>query len=335
VQQLVAAASEPREPPWTIDAAANLLVALVRGQDAARALAAPAAWLCAALLAFFAAALLHPRAVERHLLSEPPLLRRRRSAWPRTAAAAIRGKEFAQLLQQPGALIGFLVFAFLVFAMVREQVLVRPILDNRDLPREVAHLGALLSHWFIAVLLVLYAHMGRLVLWDGAQWSLYVGAPAGAWSILRGKLQAIGVLLLWPLVLVGAFGTQQHAASAACVLTYVGMALAGTLVALGVLAVVGTSPRLMRPDQGGHIVQGGRTFVAAMLLVVLFELAVAPGWLSWIWLVAWADGRLVTADAARAHAPLVVAGAFAFAAPVAALGTWIGTRNYRRLLRPA
>ncbi len=332
LRDLAVTASTPSRLPWTIDTASALLAAAARGVVDGDALRAVLGWLALAAGIFWFAARLHPRALERHLQAEPPLLRGRRRPWPTSIAATVRKKEFAQVLQQPGALIAFLVFAVLVWAMARERLLVGGILGNWRMPREVAHLGAMLTQWFLAVLLVLYAHMGRLALWDGTQWSLYMAAPVAPRAILRGKLTAIAVFLLWPLVLVGAAGVHLLEANATTLVTFVGVAIGGTLAALGVLAIVGTSPRLMRPDDGGQIMQGGRSFIAAMLLVMTFELVMSPAVYCWWKLSELAQEYGLRSEVAHDWAPWVVGAAIGFGACIGLLGLWLGGRNYRRLL---
>lgn len=326
LQPLLAPAS-PNSMPWTIACAATLLSSAATGTLDVASLQALLGWIALGGALVAVGACLHPRAVERHQESQPPLLRQRRSSWPANLAAVVRRKEFAQVLQQPGALIGFLLFGMLVFALVRERVLVGAILADHTLLPEVAQLGAMTMLWFLAVLLVLYAHMGRLALWDGAQWTLWTTAPASPWRILRGKLEAVAILLSWPLVLVAVIGSNQFGTNVTTTLTFVGTAVGGTLVALGVLAIVGTSPRLMRPEDGGQIVQGGRTFVAAMLLVIVFYVALLPAVPAWLWLRA----NVHTPAALRDAAPWIVGGAMLLGAVVALLGIAIGTRNFRRL----
>ncbi|MDO8360115.1 MAG: hypothetical protein Q7T08_08750, partial [Devosia sp.] len=310
--ELTTTAATPRQLPWGIDTGAAMLAAAARGEPLAQPLLDAAYWVVFAAATFWFAARLHPRAVERHQLAEPPLLRRARSSWPSTIPATIRKKEFAQVVQQPGALVGFLIFALLVFALARQPKLFGGILDERLLPTDVRHLGTMLVQWFVAVLLVLYQHMGRLAMWDGAQWSLYMGAPGAPGAILRGKLQAVGLFLLWPFVLVGAAGAQMLGASGTTLLVFAGIALPGTLVALGVLAVVGTWPRLMRPDEGGQIAQGGRSFLAAILLVLLFEVAVSPAMVGWILMSARAHPHGLRPADAEAAAGWVVGGAWLY-----------------------
>lgn len=331
---LAASASTPGRLPWMLDTAAGLLTSAANNTFDGAAFGRIVAWVLATLLLFWATSLLHPRAVENHQLSEGPLFGKRRTSWPSRVGSAIRRKEFAQVLQQPAALIGFLGFAFLVVTLVREQVLVSSILGNWRLPRELAHLGAMLLHWWMAVLLVLYAHMGRLAMWDGAQWSLYMSAPARPAAILWGKLQAIALFLMWPLLLVGAAGSQILGASSFTVLLFALIALAGTVIALGVLSIVGTSPRLMRPDDGGQIVQGGRSFLAAMLLVIVFELASAPAVQGWWWLTEYLRRRPMRGEELMPYAPWVVAIAWLLALVLGGIGIGIGVRNYARLSRP-
>lgn len=334
VREVATAARATDRLPWTVDAAATLLARVADGRLGPADVWPLVGWLALAALAFAVAARAYPRAHERYLEALPPLFRRRHRTWPESPAGTVRRKEFAQVLQQPGALIGFLVFAVLVFGISRERVLVDEILRNRHLPQPVAHLAAMLVQWFLAVLLVLYTHMGRLALWDGAQWSLYMAAPASPRAILRGKLAAVAVFLSWPLVLVAAAGMQLLDADLLTIACFGGTALGGTAVALGVLAVVGTWPRLMRPDAEGQILQGGRSFLAAMVLVTLFEVAVSPAVLGFLWLRDHAQRDGLAADEALAFAPWVVGAALGYGALIAAAGVWLGGRNYRRLLRP-
>ena len=291
-------------------------------------------WILASFAVFGLTSLLHARAHERHLESDRPLWRRSGSRWPTSLSSNVRKKEFAQVLQQPGALIGFLVFAILVFALAREHVLVDSILRQTRLPREVRTIAALLTWWFLAVLLVLYTHMGRLALWDGSQWPLYMASPERPGSILRGKLQAIATFLLWPLLLVATVGVQMIGASAREIAWFAGFALAGTLGALGVVAVIGTWPRLMRPDAEGQIMQGGKSFLAAMVMVTTFQIVMIPAILFWSYLTRYVRQRPVSSDMVADYLPTLLAGAVGYGLLVAALGTWLGGRNYRTLLAP-
>lgn len=334
IQAIAAVAGNPARLPWTVDTGAALLAAAARGELDRRALFGLLGWLALTLLGFKVAAHWHAGAMERHLAAEPAIWRSRGSRWPVAVAAVVRRKEFAQLVQQPGALIGFLVFAVLVFALAKNQVLVGGLLGNDRLPREIVQTLVMLAQWFLAVLLVLYAHMGRLVTWDSGQWSLYVAAPASAFALLRGKLTAIFVYLLWPLVLVGASGAWLLPANGSALLAYGGLALGGTLAALGVLAIVGTTPMLVRPDDSGQVAPGGKGLFGAILLVLGFYVAVSPVVPAWLWLEEYAlRHRLRAADVAP-HVPWIVAAAIAYGAGIAAIGTLIGTANFRRLLAP-
>jgi hypothetical protein len=314
--------------------AAEMLAQATDGTPPTSSLLWVLAWIAAAFVGFGLASLLHPRAHERYLESDRPLWRRSGRRWPTSLASNVRKKEFAQVLQQPGALIGFLVFAVLVFALAREHVLVDSILRQTRLPRDVRTIAALLTWWFLAVLLVLYTHMGRLALWDGSQWPLYMGSPERPGAILRGKLQAIATFLLWPLLLVAVVGVQMIGASAREVAWFVGFALAGTLGALGVVAVIGTWPRLMRPDAEGQIMQGGKSFLAAMVMVTTFQVTMIPAILFWSWLTRYVRRHPLPDAQVAEHLPTLLSGAFGYGLLIALTGTWLGSRNYRTLLAP-
>ena len=314
--------------------AAEMLSQAADGQLQTPSLLYVVLWIAAAFAVFGLASLLHARAHERHIESDRPLWRRSGRRWPTSLASNVRKKEFAQVLQQPGALIGFLVFAILVFALAREHVLVDTILRQTRLPREVRTIAALLTWWFLAVLLVLYTHMGRLALWDGSQWPLYMASPERPGTILRGKLHAIATFLMWPLLLVAVVGVQMIGANAREVAWFVGFALAGTLGALGVVAVIGTWPRLMRPDAEGQIMQGGKSFLAAMVMVTTFQITMIPAILFWSWLTRLARYNRLDSEQVAEHLPTLLAGAFGYGLLMALLGTWLGSRNYRTLLAP-
>ena len=333
-EQVVAVANVRSELPWTVAAGASLLAAAARGTFDASALVTLLSTLVAAVAMFAAVGLLHATAYERHLATEPPLWRSRGRRWPHRLADVVRNKEFAQLLQQPGALLGVLLFAVLGFALAKGEVLVAGMLSQSRLPQHVVHTAVLLAQWFLAVLLVLYAHMGRLALWDGAQWSLYMASPASPLAILRGKLQAVFVFLLWPLVLVLTVGALHFGAERAALATTAAIALGGTLAAIGVLAVIGTLPILMRPDEGGQILQGGKSFLGAMLLVLGFELVMSPAMFGWLWLSEHAHRHPVTARDVAAWTPWIVGTAGVYGMALATVGIAIGARNFRRMLQP-
>ena len=326
-----AAADGGADLPPSVAAAARLLTGAATGEPTLPNLLPVVAWLAAAIAVLLVAAPLHSRAHERYVESDRPLWRRR-GRWSTSLTANMRRKEFAQVIQQPGALIGFLVFAVLVFVLSQRNVLVADILSRHLLPRELRHTAAMLTWWFLAILLVLYAHMGRLALWDGRQWSLYVSSPAHPGQILRGKLQAIAVFLLWPLVLVTGAGVYFLGADASSLGWFAGFASAGSLCALGVVATIGTWPRLLRPDADGQILQGGRSFLAAMVMVTTFQLTMLPAILAWAWLLQRSARRQLPRAAVLELAPTALALALAYGLLVAALGTWLGQRNYRRLL---
>ncbi len=333
-REVVAAAGATAAAPWSVEPGARLLAAAARGALDLTALREAALWLLATFFGFRLVGRLHPMACERHLGVAAPGWLRRGRGWPAKVAATVRNKEFAQVAQQPGALVGFLVFAVLVFAICKRRVLAVGVLASPTLPDDVACWAAMLAWWFLAVLLVLYAHMGRLAQWDAGNWQLWQSAPAAPGAILRGKLAAVGVLLLWPLLLVGAAGVVVLDARPLVVAAYAATALGGTGVALGVLTVVGTLPWLVRPDEAGAAPQGGRNLIGALLLVVGLQAALLPPLLAWRAIEGRADDFGLPVDDAWSAAPLVVGAALLYGALFAAVGLAIGSWNFARLLRP-
>ncbi|MFN6145441.1 MAG: hypothetical protein ACK5AL_03675 [Planctomycetota bacterium] len=333
-RDVLALAAADRPPPWSAGPAADLLAAAAGGRLDLRALRDVALWLLATVVGFRLVGRAHPAACERHLAAEPPAWRRRGGRWPAGLAANVLRNEFAQVAQQPGALVGFLVFAVLVFAMCQRRVLVAGVLASPSLPADVACFAALLAWWFLAVLLVLYAHMGRIAQWDGPQWTLWQCAPAAPGAILRGKMLAVMALLGWPLLLVAAAGVAVLDARADVVLAYAVTALGGSGMALGVLTIVGTVPALVRHDGDGGSLQGGKGLVAALLLVVGMQVAALPALYAWHLLGEHvAVHGLTTAEAWRL-APPVVATAIAYGAVWLVVGWIVGSWNFTRLLRP-
>jgi hypothetical protein len=332
IQEIEVATQDSQRMAITVHAAATMLSGAVNRVLTLQQMLPVLGWTLGSLVLFFCVSLLHPRAHERFIESNRPMWRRSNQRWPTSLASNVRKKEFAQVLQQPGALIGFLVFAVLVFALARERVLVGNILSYSRLPHEVRNLAALLTWWFLAVLLVLYAHMGRLALWDGAQWPLYISSPARPGWILRGKLQAIGVFLLWPLLLVAGIGVQTLGVELKTTLWFLGFALTGTAIALAVVAVVGTWPRLMRPDNEGQILQGGKSFFAAMVMVTTFHITMMPAAVLWSWVTN--PRNRITSFLADEWLPWILGIAASYAAVIAIIGFLVGGWNYRRLLAP-
>lgn len=332
-RDVVAAARQGAPPPWSVGPGAQLLAAAARGALDLAALRDVGLWLLATFFGFRLVGRLHPQACERQLAAESLRWRRRGRGWPATLVATVRNKEFAQVAQQPGALVGFLVFAVLVFAMCKRRIFAADVLAAPSLPDDVAHWAAMLAWWFLAALMVLHSHMGRLVQWDAANWQLWQSAPAAPGAILRGKLSAIGGLLLWPVLLVGAAGVAVLDARPLVVAAYAATALGGTGVALGVLTVVGTLPWLARPDEGAGAPPVGRNVAGALLLVVGLQLAMLPPLLGWRMVEAHAGRHGLDVDAAWGAAPLVIAGALLYGASIAGLGAAIGGWNFARLLR--
>ena len=139
---------------------------------------------------------------------------------------------------------------------------------------------------------------------------------------------------MWPLLLVACAGAYTLDVDLQSMLWFLGVALAGTLVALGVVAVVGTWPRLMRPDAEGQILQGGKSFVAAMVMVTAFQAALMPAFYLWVRVTQHVQSNRITAYQVGTVMPWILGAAILYGLLVGALGLWIGGRNYRRLLAP-
>ena len=334
IEEVVAATEMSERMPMTVNAAATMLAHACNRTLQPGHLLNALLWLAGSLALFGVGASIHSRAHERYIEANRPIWRRSNHRWPTSLASNVRKKELAQVLQQPGALIGFLLFAVLVFVLANERVLVSNILSQSRIAHAGRDIAAMLTWWFLAVLLVLYAHMGRLALWDGAQWPLYMASPAKPGWILRGKLQAIAALLMWPLLLVACAGAYTLDVDLQSMLWFLGVALAGTLVALGVVAVVGTWPRLMRPDAEGQILQGGKSFVAAMVMVTAVQVALMQAYYLWVRVTQHVQSNRITAYQVGTVMPWILGAAILYGLLVGALGLWIGGRNYRRLLAP-
>ncbi|MGE3174986.1 MAG: hypothetical protein AB7O97_20325 [Planctomycetota bacterium] len=289
----------------------------------------------AALVLVLLLAPLHPTAVQNHRLARSGKPGRR-ARWPVSPLAVIRRKELAQLLQQPGAMLHMILVGAMVHVFAAQGTFVRELFQTGGLPAHVQQCAAMLTLWFVAVLMLLYTHMGRLAAADGAQWPLYLQSPVAPTTLLAGKLQVIGALLLWPLLVAGWAGAQWLGAGSAALLRFAPLALAGSLVALAVVAAVGTWPWLVRAEVDGRLNQGSRGLVGSLVLVFAFYFALAPGLVAWMLLLGHTSGHSAAATAAMVDElwPSIVLGALGFGGVLLAAAVGLSARNYRRLLRP-
>lgn len=278
---------------------------------------------------------LHPRAVQNHELARSQR-RGRRSRWPAGPVAVLRKKEFAQILQQPGALVHMLLVGAMVHLFAVQGTFVGGFLAGDRLPPELRQCAAMCVLWFLAVLMLLYTHMGRLCAADGAQWPLYLQSPTTPRTILSAKLQSIGALMLWPVMMATWAGIQWLDAGSAAWLPFLGIATAGTLVALAVVAVVGTWPWLVRPETDGRLTQGSRGLVGSMVLVFSFYLAISPAFAGWLWMLQRFDLQPVdeVRKAMRSLWPSALLMGFGFAGLALSLAIPLAKRNYGKLLAP-
>lgn len=117
---------------------------------------------------------------------------------------------------------------------------------------------------------------------------------------------------------------------------FLGLAAAGTLVALAVVAVVGTWPWLVRAEPDGRLTQGSRGLVGSMVLVFAFYLAVSPAFAGWVWLLQRFHLHSVedVRKAMQALWPATILMAVGFGGLLLSLAVPMAKRNYARLLAP-
>lgn len=333
--ELVRTAERTRETGRATAAAARVIAESLDGSVAA------ASWgsLLWPALAAVALALLvapfHTTAVQNHELARSHK-RGRRSHWPAGPVAVLRKKEFAQILQQPGALVHMLLVGAMVHLFAAQGTFVGGFLAGDRLPPELRQCAAMAILWFLAVLMLLYTHMGRLCAADGGQWPLYLQSPLPPRTLLLAKLQSIAVLMAWPVVVALWAGVQWLDAGRAACLPFLGIAAAGSLVALAVVALVGTWPWLVRPENDGRLTQGSRGLVGSMVLVFAFYLAISPAFAGWVWLLQ--RFHLEPVDEVRKAMrdlwPAVLLMAAGFGGLLLSLAIPLARRNYERLLAP-
>ena len=314
-----------------VTTATELLVSAARGAADPAALQRSLLLLLATAAAFALAAPLHPVAAQNYGLAYRPR-RLRGGHWPAAPAAAIRTKEIVQTLQQPGALWQMLIVAAMTCLLAQQQLVVREMLGDVALPAPIRHCAAMAALWCLSVTMLLYAHMGRLAVWDGPQWPLYMQAPIAPATLLRGKLQTIALLLLWPIAATVFAGVQWFEAGPGTVLAFIGFASAGTLAALAAIASIGTLPWLLRRELDGRLGQGARGLVGSIALMLTFQFAIAPGFVAFE-LLDQAAHRGHRPDAA-ALLPAALAAAFGIGLLEFGLAAWSALANYRRLLAP-
>jgi hypothetical protein len=133
-------------------------------------------------------------------------------------------------------------------------------------------------------------------------------------------------------LLVAGIGVQTLGVELKTTLWFLGFALTGTAIALAVVAVVGTWPRLMRPDNEGQILQGGKSFFAAMVMVTTFHITMMPAAVLWSWVTN--PRNRITSFLADEWLPWILGIAASYAAVIAIIGFLVGGWNYRRLLAP-
>jgi hypothetical protein len=317
-------------PSPLVAAATQMLASAAKGLVDLAALKSGLVLLVGSCALFLLIARLHPIAVQNHLLAYRPR-RLHGGRWPLQPAAAIRHKEFAQTLQQPGALWQMLIVAVMTGLLASQNLVVHDILAGSILPQWLRQCAAMAILWSIAITMLLYTHMGRLSIWDGQQWPLYLQSPISAGTLLRGKLQTIALLLIWPIVVPAFAGFFWFSANPTTVLIFCGFAIAGTMAALAAIISIGTWPWLIRQETDGRITQGSRGFIGSLALMIVFHLAIAPGYLAYHVLGTTTASQRPDCEKLL---PYALIGALLIGLLQFALSTKIALGNYRRLLAP-
>ena len=317
-------------PAPLVAAATQILAAAAKGTLDTWSLQRGLWLLVATTVAFLVVAPLHPIAAQNHLLAYRPR-RLHAGRWPVQTAAAIRYKEFAQTLQQPGAMWQMVIVAAMTCLLAKENLLVHEIRDSARLPQWLQDSAAMTVLWCLAVTMLLYTHMGRLAIWDGVQWPLYLQSPIAPGALLNGKLQTVAILLLWPIAVALFAGWFWFGAGPRTMLVFLGFALAGTLAALAAIAAVGTWPWLVRQELDGRLTQGSRGFIGSLALMLAFHTAIAPGYV--IFTLA-KNGMRGRSTELIQMLPWVIGGALLLGLAQLSIAQWIALRNYRRLLAP-
>lgn len=328
-------ASGERPQPWMIEAAGNLMAASLGEPWAHDSVLRGLGSLALALLVLMFISRWHPGAVERSRLSErPPLSLGLGRPWPTRPIALLRRKEFARILQEPRQLFGLVLYGLMLVLAARTRLLIDAPLAVEEAPERARQVVAMLTLWFLGVLMALPTNFGRFVLGDGRQWDLYRSAPVRPRHLLIAKLQASAAILAWPWIVVAVIGATVLDFDRLAVGVYLALSLCGNALALAILTPIATLPLLVKPQDDGTTGQHGRTLLAVFGLILLFEVLVAvPGIVAWIFLAhRWEAGAPIPQETTLALYAIGAATAYATALTVPAW--WLSRRNLRALLRP-
>jgi hypothetical protein len=331
LQAVSAVANGGGSPSVLVANAADLLSHAAEGALSAEAMWTVLGLLAAALVVFVLFAPLHPVAVQNHRLAHRPR-RHRGRRWLGQAAATLRRKEVAQLLQQPGAVLHMLLVGGMVYLLAGKGVFVTELLQSPALPLTVRQVAAMLVMWAFSVLMLLYAHMGRLAIWDGAQWSLYSMSPTRPLTILQAKLLVIALLLQWPVLVAAVAGAHWFDAGPTAIAWLFAFTTAGTGIALATITAVGTWPWLVRREVDGRLSQGSKGMIGSLTLVSAFYFALAPAFLVW-WDATHRSSFSVGGFDRHYSLSGLALQAAVYAAVLLTVALLLGRRNYRALMR--
>lgn len=334
VRMILAAARGQAVWPFLLDAPARLWAELVRdGVPRVATIGRVLAVLGGAAGLVAAVGVLYRTAYENARGSVEPVLRWGRGRrWPSAATAVVFRKEIAQMLHQPGQLVGLLFSAVLVVVLAGGRFLGGAFAQDMPATEGERHVFVMLALWLFAQLTVAPGCLMRIVISEGTQWVVFVGAPVRSLSLLLGKLGAVALLMTWPAVVAGAVGVVRYGVGPTTLLAFVAVVPACILWTAAATTMVGTIPTLMRPRPERNNLLA---LVGVVLLMVVLQVTAVPGLLAWSLCArrGIGDGPLAGMSDDAAHAALI-GGAWAAATLATCLALAVATFQVRRLRAP-
>jgi hypothetical protein len=319
--------------PFVLDAPAALWAELAVGRPSLAALGRAALLLGGSAVLMVGLAGLYRVGYENAKVAVDPLLRFGRGRrWPAAPAWVIFRKEVAQLVHQPGQLIGLLFSALVIVVLAGGRFLAGPFGQELRLTETERQVFAMLALWLFAQLTIAPGCLLRIAVAEGAQWPLWIAAPVRTRSFLAGKLLATGILMAWPALVAATVGVLRFRAGPEALLGFGLIVPAGILWIASATALVGTIPPLMRPRvERNNLV----TLVGVLLLMLLMQATAVPGLLAWNELCRLDEGRGLLRGLSTGEADLALVGAaWLVLGGLSVLALGASAIQVRRLRRP-
>lgn len=283
------------------------------------------------------------RAYENERIAIAPLLRPKGAkalskGWPVTMHASFFRKDVAMLFQQPGRLFGFFALFVIGFLIVRYPEMSEFWFKRTAIPAGWQQTFALLTFWFLSMMMVLPSAVNSVVFDEAKQWPLIMASPLTGWQFLRGKLRMMAVYLSLPLALILPMGGLFLDFSLGSLIYFVILALFGSFLLIGLGLVVGTCPLFHSGLRNGNPPNMWLAMLAH-LLVYFFLLLVGKE----IGMEAWKNLELYyraglgpLEEYADSHlAYLHLAGLITLSLLIGGAGLFVSSWSVNRLLRAA